>query len=87
MTGHELLLKDLSYLLKEATDFQFHDYKNTDHAVPKVVLVQKLEHLTARVKNGTYDNQPDAEDNANMSTFLKNEGFSDSDRKKMFGLD
>ena len=54
--GHELLVSDLEALLKEAQSFAFHDFKNTDYATPKVVLVTKLHDLAEKVQNGEYDN-------------------------------
>ncbi len=53
---HTNLCHDLAELSKEALDFEFHDFKNTTYASPKVELVMKLESLIKKVKDGDYDN-------------------------------
>lgn len=54
--GHDQLLDDLELLLKEAENFDYHDYKSQKHAAPKIVLVGELDKIMARVKNGWYNN-------------------------------
>jgi len=54
--GHRHLIEDLEALLAEAQTFQFHDFKNTIYAAPKVALYMKLTELVAAVKEGRYDN-------------------------------
>lgn len=54
--GHNQLLLDLGQIYKDATDYQFHDFKNTDHAAPKIALVMMLEDVILKVKEGKYDN-------------------------------
>lgn len=56
MNGHQKLIVDLKQLLNEAEDKAFHDFENTQYAMPKVVLVNKFEHLISKVKQGEYDN-------------------------------
>lgn len=58
MTGHERLIKDLEELLQEAKQYEFHDFKNTHYATPKVMLRAKLHGLASNVMIGTYDNEP-----------------------------
>lgn len=54
--GHEALVKDISELLHDVVTFQYHDYKNTDHATPKMALVGVLDRLMTNAKKGKYDN-------------------------------
>ena len=54
--GHNALLQDLIDLLREAKDYEFHDFRNKQHATPKVVLRAKLQAMETRVIDGTYDN-------------------------------
>lgn len=55
-TGHDALMKDITDLYAEAHNYEFHDFKNTTHATPKVVLAQKFEGLRQNVLDGKYDN-------------------------------
>lgn len=54
--GHDLLIKDLESLLREAKEFQFHDFKNLKYPTPKVALTIKLRDLAEQCKSGRYDN-------------------------------
>ncbi len=54
--GHQNLINDLSLLLKEAIYYQFHDFKNTAFATPKVALNDRLMMLSDAVAQGKYDN-------------------------------
>ena len=53
---HFRLVRDLSDLLKEAIDCEFHDFKNEKYAAPKMELRLKLLVLVNKVENGYYDN-------------------------------
>jgi len=53
---HIKLVNDITELLTSATDFQYHDFKNSIYPAPKLALVQKLEWLIKNVKSGKYDN-------------------------------
>lgn len=55
--GHKRLIDDLTFLLEEAKDFQFHDFKNETYAAPKSVLIDKLRVLIGYVMGGKYDNE------------------------------
>lgn len=55
-TGHEALQLDIAVLLNDVKQFQFHDFKNTKYAAPKMALVSRLNELISNVKNGKYDN-------------------------------
>lgn len=55
--GHENLMRDLKGLLQDAHEFQFHDFKNDKHAMPKTELWTRLYALCKNVKNGRYDNR------------------------------
>ena len=55
--GHDLLIQDLKELLSEAEDYQFHDFKNSEHAAPKVALVGRLEAIKENTIDGLYDNK------------------------------
>lgn len=54
--GHDKLISDLSMLLLEAQQYEFHDFRNQRYATPKVELVRQLNQLADNVKNGDYDN-------------------------------
>lgn len=54
--GHKKLVEDFGKLFIEINDKQFHDYVNTKYAMPKVELVNKLNDLATKVKEGYYDN-------------------------------
>lgn len=54
--GHKALIMDLAGLLAEAESFQFHDFKNSLYATPKVQLVLKLRAMAELAQNGRYDN-------------------------------
>lgn len=54
--GHRALIDDLSSLLLEAQNFEFHDFKNVKYATPKVELERKLRLMAESVKEGKYDN-------------------------------
>jgi len=56
MTPHELLIRDLKVILAEAEAFEFHDFKNTKYAQPKMTLYTQLSVVIERIKNGDYDN-------------------------------
>ena len=53
--SHKKLCSSLTELLKEAVDYQFHDFKNDKYATPKMALVGKLTTLTKEIMNGEYD--------------------------------
>lgn len=54
--GSIALMEDLTALLYEAFHYEFHDFKNSKHATPKMELVKRLEEMVSNVKNGKYDN-------------------------------
>ena len=54
--GHEKLMQDLTELLYEAYNYEFHDFKNKKYAVPKMELKSKLVILAQNVVDGKYDN-------------------------------
>lgn len=54
--GHIKLIYALRTLLSKAEEFQFHDFKNTDYAAPKMALVEALGALLKRVTEGDFDN-------------------------------
>lgn len=55
-SGHQRLLDDIAYLATETAEYQFHDFKNTKYPAPKVALVNLLETLAKRTREGKYDN-------------------------------
>lgn len=59
---HVNLIADITEILVEASHYQFHDYKNSKYAMPKFELVNKLNDLATKVKDGVYDNEIDEED-------------------------
>jgi len=58
MTGHQKLIDDLEILLNQVRAFDFHDFKNTRYAMPKIELYRRCEALARNVKDGRYDNMP-----------------------------
>lgn len=63
MTAHETLLNDLINLLRDATNFHFHDFKAPGViATPKIDLIDRLNSLVVCAKTGRYDDKPDEED-------------------------
>lgn len=54
--GHIALFEDVSELLEEVKEYQFHDFANSRYAAPKITLAGKLETLRENVINGEYDN-------------------------------
>ena len=56
MDKHELLIKHLKCLLDEAEGYEFHDFRNTKYATPKVDLVRLLLAIVENAKSGEYDN-------------------------------
>jgi hypothetical protein len=55
--GQDALMDDLAQLLDEAFHFQFHDFRNTKYATPKVELRNQLLALADNVAAGRYDNK------------------------------
>lgn len=53
--GHDLLIKDLSQLLRRAEARDYHDF-DTKLAAPKMELYNTFLALAGRVKEGVYDN-------------------------------
>lgn len=56
MDGHDVLMRDLIILINEAQNFEFHDFKNTKYAAPKIALITALEAMIIKAKTGAYDN-------------------------------
>ncbi len=54
--GHNKLIDDLGVVWQEAQSFQFHDFRNSNYATPKVKLVEKLQAIIDGAKEGKYDN-------------------------------
>lgn len=54
--GHTTLVNDLKSIAADAENFEFHDFKNTSYAAPKMTLVAKLEEIIKNTKEGFYDN-------------------------------
>lgn len=57
--GHDALVHDLEELLADAKRFEFHDFKNSTFAAPKVALAQRFNYLREQVVRGRYDNEPE----------------------------
>jgi hypothetical protein len=55
--GHTGLITDIRKLLKEAMDYDFHDYKNKKYPAPKAALIAHLSQMVSRAQNGWYDNK------------------------------
>jgi len=54
--GHNALMNDLSELVKEAYEYEFHDFRNKKYATPKIELRNKLTRISQNVIKGKYDN-------------------------------
>jgi len=54
--GHNKLMTDLADIVKEAHEYQYHDFKNKKYSTPKVALRNRLLQLADNVVNGKYDN-------------------------------
>ena len=54
--GHDNLIGDLKDLLAEAEAFEFHDFKNSTHAAPKMALMGKIMAFKDNMEEGRYDN-------------------------------
>lgn len=54
--GHKCLLIETTMLLQHVNDYQFHDFKNTKLAAPKMGLDAMLEVLKDHLRAGQYDN-------------------------------
>ena len=54
--GHDNLINDLEKLFEEAKNYAYHDFKNKEHALPKMVLKSILLDLADNVVEGRYDN-------------------------------
>jgi hypothetical protein len=60
--GHNALIADILSLLADATACEFHDFKNTTYATPKIELCERLTIMARKVRDGAYDNEPDDAD-------------------------
>lgn len=55
--GHNQLIGDLQEIWLNANENEYHDFQNEKYATPKVALVNHLQRIINKVKNGDYDNQ------------------------------
>lgn len=51
------LMKDIGDLYREASNYQFHDYKSNKYPMPKVALAISLTTIIDRAKKGYYNNR------------------------------
>lgn len=84
MNPHQQLLRDLAHVLKRAYQFHFHDFKGPS-ATPKIELVQALDGLMRRAKNGKYDNEADEHDVAELREICEKDGMSE-EMMRIIGL-
>ena len=75
----------LDEMVKEAQAGEYHDYKNEKYACGKFESATRLDsmgfhNLSARIKNGEYDEEADEADKAEMRTWLPEEAH------KIFGI-
>lgn len=54
-TGNDRLIEDLEYLLKEAKNNEFDDFKNEKYPNPKMELVAQLNNMITDTIGGKYD--------------------------------
>lgn len=85
MNAHIKLVLDLSKLVKNATEFKYHDFKSQE-ANPKLALLNDLNDIRGKVKAGDYDDIADESDKAEMRKHLEAEGMDDATIKDLFGL-
>jgi hypothetical protein len=88
----------LATILAEARAGEYHDYKNTKYACGKmaansalqVVGMPECDALAAHIRNGEYDEEPDAEDRAELDQIvsgLRSTGFDvDNLKRAVMGL-
>ena len=53
---HDNLINDVKNLLNDVENYEFHDFRNSAYAMPKVALITRLEALIEKTKEGKYDN-------------------------------
>jgi len=53
---HEKLVTELRSLLKEAENFNFHDFKGKEYPAPKMALSNRVRVLRRDILQGVYDN-------------------------------
>jgi len=54
VSGNEALIIDLRYLLDDALNYEFDDFK-TSEATPRINLERRLKQLIDNNRNGKYD--------------------------------
>lgn len=53
---HTQLIADIEFLLKEAKDYEFHDFNNEKYPAPKKALMDIVEKIRYNILAGKYDN-------------------------------
>jgi len=85
--AHTKLMTDLLTLVKNATNYHYHDFKNPDEIpTPKIVLMRGLYDMQHRLTKGDYDNKPDDEDKEGLRKYCEAAGFDNDTIKEVFGL-
>lgn len=54
--AHIELQKDVASLLNDIRSYEFHDFKNSAYSLPKVALIERLQAIILKAKEGKYDN-------------------------------
>lgn len=54
--SHEMLLDALAKVFMRARNYEYHDFKNTSEAMPKMALIRDLEVIIKDTKEGKFDN-------------------------------
>lgn len=81
----------INEMIAEAKAGEYHDYKNQKYACGKVAVVGKLRaagllDLAARVIDGEFDEEADAEDRKHLYKTAIEGGFTPAQAQKLFGL-
>lgn len=54
--GQLELEKDMVSLVSDVWFYEFHDFKNSAYSLPKVALIERLQAIILKTKEGKYDN-------------------------------
>lgn len=77
---------EIDFMIKEALDGEFHDYKNSKYICGKVESATRLDRLgfhdlASRIKDGEFDEDADEEDKQNIRDIL---GMNGPEFRKIF---
>jgi hypothetical protein len=81
----------VQYMIEEAKAGEYHDYKNEKYTCGKVEASRKLRimgfiDLARRIEEGEFDEEADETDKALVRKDLLENGFTEAQASKMFGV-